>query len=425
MQLRVSLVEWMLAPAVACGLGLAGPVRADEAPAAPMLDAEVRVRGTWSERLQGIEANQDAFRRAVFERVRLGVGFRHQALSAYVQLQQTGVFGGQAPTADPVPIGVQQAVVRADLPASTGLRFEAGRMVLDYGAGRMVGAYDFHPKGQAFDGVRLSWQAAQVVRADVIAVKLRRDPSEARNERNLVGLYATARPADALQADVYCLYLTDRDGTGRLQTATIGARLEGRVGKWLSAEVESAVQAGSRAIDDTVTPLDHLATALAGSLAVDASAVLPLQLTLHAQMYSGDSEPTDNVDHAWRPLYPSLDQVTGLMQLFRPSNLGQAGAKLGARWQTLSLELDGFGNYFHANAALPGFGGVVTPGDDAWAPLGPELDVRARWRPLERSEVLLAGGLLWPERAVPAAVGDTEAQRQVRGQVLLQWNSRF
>lgn len=385
------------------------------------LDAELRFRGSTSLHLHDLQAGQDDVRRGVFDRLRLGAGFRRENLSAYLQLQNSGALGDAAPGEKPLPIGLQQGLVRLDVPGVKALRLEAGRMALEFGAARMIGRYDFHDTGNAFDGVRLRVDIDDFLDLDLLAVKIRRNSAHPDKERNLAGLYAAGLPVENLRTDLYFLYLGDDNEAGRAHVLTMGLRLDWKATSFLALEAETALQVGDVQPAGQDRVRDHLASALAGTMTLDVRKALPLILKLHGQMYAGDAAPGDNLSAGWRPLYPSLDEVVGLLQIFRQDNLSQAGGRL--RWNlasALDLDVDGFASWSRTGATLPGFADRVLPGDGAWVLLGPEVDVRLRWTWRPWSEVMLAGGVFIPAQALRDHLGAAMAW-----QSLLQWTSRF
>jgi hypothetical protein len=385
------------------------------------LDAEVRFRGSTTSHLGDLQAGQDDVRHGVFDRLRLGAQFHREQLSAYLQLQNNGALGDAAPGEQPLPIGLQQGYVRLDVPGVKGMRLDAGRMALEFGAARMIGRYDFHDTGNAFDGLRLRMGIDDFLDVDLLAVKIRRNSAHPDKERNLAGMYVTGLPVETLRADLYFLYLGDNNEAGQAHILTMGLRLDWRATSFLALEAETALQVGDVQPNTQDRGLDHLASALAGTLTLDGRNWLPLLVKLHGQMYAGDAAPGDNLSAGWRPLYPSLDEIVGLLQIFRQDNLSQAGARL--RWQLgapLALDVDGFASWSRTGAPLPGFADRVLPGDGAWVLLGPEVDVRLRWTWRPWSELMLAGGVFIPATSLREHLGTATAR-----QVLLQWTSRF
>lgn len=388
---------------------------------ATALDAELRFRASSSSHLQDLQAGQDGSRRGLFERIRLGAGFRREVLSAYLQLQSNGALGDAGPGEQPLPIGLQQGLVRLDVSGVKGMRLDAGRMALEFGAARMIGRYDFHGTSNAFDGLRLRVGIEEVLDVDLLAVKIRRNSAHPDKERNLAGLYATGLPVENLRADLYFLYLGDNNDAGQAHLLTMGLRLDWRATSFLCLELEAALQAGDVQPAASERLLDHVASAVAGTLTLDGRRWLPAIFKLHGQSYSGDAAPGDAIDSGWRPLYPSLDEVVGLLQIFRQTNLTQAGGRLRIPLNSqLDLDVDSIVSWSRTGTALPGFGDRVLPGDGSWLLLGPEVDLRLRWTWRRGSEVLLAAGFFVPETALREHLGVSMAR-----QLLLQWTSSF
>ena len=245
-----------------------GVVRADDVAPRTSLDAEIRLRGSLPRGMSALAPGTDLIRSAVFHRERLGGRFEQGPVDVHVQLQASGAFGDADPGASQLPtVGLQQAIVRLHVPGMTWLSAEIGRMVLDYGAGRMIGAYDFQAASNVFDGLRLRMSYQKYLDVDVIAVKLRRNSTQPDQDRNLFGTYITGQPHERLRADLYVLYLVDGTQTGRAYRTTMGTRLDWRPLTWLSGEIEAAVQVGD---EDKPTHVDRqslIGTAFFGELA--------------------------------------------------------------------------------------------------------------------------------------------------------------
>jgi hypothetical protein len=117
----------------------------------------LRVRARQTTRLHGLPAGLDEVREGAFHRVRLGASFQREDLSAYLQLQSAGAMGDAGPDDEPLTVGLQQGWLRWDPQGWRGLRVSAGRMALEFGAGRQIGRYDYHEIGHAFDGLDVGW----------------------------------------------------------------------------------------------------------------------------------------------------------------------------------------------------------------------------------------------------------------------------
>lgn len=390
-------------------------------PAQARLDAELRFRASRSRQLSDLQAGLDEFRHGVFFRTRLGAAFDHDVLGAYLQLQASGALGDSGPGQAPLPVGLQQGYVRARAPVLPGLQAEVGRLALDFGAGRQIGRYDFHDSGNAFDGLHLRYGARTALDLHAVAVQIRRNSAQPQQERQLAGLYLTGLPAEGLTTDLYFLYLRDGSDEATARVLTMGARIDWRPGRLLHLEAEAAGQVGEQRTDGAAAPVDHAAMMAAGMAAVAFEVGLPVELAAYGHIYSGDGDPNDKVLSRWRPLYPSLDEQVGLLQLVQPSNLGQYGGRVTLRAPArVAVSVDGRVSVSRTGEPLPGFDGMALPGDGSWQTVGTELDFRVEWPWRPGSVFLLAAGAFLPAAALEQALG-----QQLAGQALLQWTSRF
>ncbi len=403
----------------------AAPTPAEEAATRTALDAEFRLRASVPRNLAAIEPGADIVRSAVFHRERLGASFARGPVDGRVQLQASGAFGDANPGALQLPtVGLQQAVVRLQSTSHKWVSAEMGRMVLDYGAGRMIGAYDFQAASNVFDGLRVRMSYQKFLDVDLLAVKLRRNSTEPDQDRNLFGAYITGQPHQRLRADLYVLYQVDGTAAGHAYLTTMGVRLDWRPLACLSGEIEAALQVGDQDKQGHTERQSLVGSAFYGELAGHMAAGRGhVSLAPFTQFYSG--APTQGADGqtatAWRPLYPSLDQVVGFLQLFQQTNLWQNGGRL--RWkarQNVGLDVDARVSASRDNAPLPGLGGMTLPGDGGWRVLGSEVDVIARWQVLRSSEIFIGAGVFVPSDGLKTYIGTNASS-----QLLAQWTSRF
>jgi hypothetical protein len=295
-------------------------------------------------------------------------------------------------------------------------------MALEYGAGRQIGRYDFHDSGNAFDGLRLVYRLAESLSIDALAVQIRRSPAQPEKERSLLGGYAVARPVRVLRTEVYYLHLRDSDPDLKASLQTMGGRGFWQILPWLTVDGEAALQVGSLRPKGFAEAADHFASSALLQLRAEKRRGLALATWLQVQRMSGDPNAADDLSHAWRPLYPSLDELTGLLQLFPPSNLlqGLAGVRLGRR-ESLAATAELRANGALAGSQLAAFGQPVVPGKaPGWSYVGSEASLRLEWQAARALHFLLAGGVFVPSRALAEETGLAWAR-----QVLLQWTGRF
>jgi len=267
----------------------------------------------------------------------------------------------------------------------------------------------------------LSYGLEHYLDVHAVAVKIRRNSAQPEQERNLFGLYMTALPAEGLRSELYFLYLRDGSLNDSARVLTMGARVDWLALSWLAAEAEAAVQVGEVDTGGVTEARSHVASMAAGGLTASARLGVPVSLTLGGQMYSGDARPNDRTSSAWRPLYPSLDETVGLLQLFRQTNLLQYGARLKAQFaQKVSADIDGRVSASHPGANLPGLGNPVLSAHGDWAVVGTETDARLRWRWHPSTELLGGIGVF-----MPSPLLRDQVHARAGWQAWLQWTTRF
>ena len=349
-------------------------------------------------------------------RFRLGADFDIEHVGARIELQSSHDFGGSSPTDQPPTIGLQQGYLHLTSRPSIGLRLDAGRMRLDYGSGRHIGGYDFHGTGHAYDGARLRWSVRDRLAIDALAVRLRRDDAQPDRQRSLIGVYATAQPTGSLLGDLYLLVLDDGAQGGRLRLQTMGVRLDWRPWGIARLETEVAGQIGSRDGRDP-TEQSHFGWMGVLRLGVQLGDAIPVAGGLLAEHWSGDRDPDDGIDSAWRPLYGNLDELTGLLQLFAPTNLQTLGvwAMVGdpKRW---SHRLDA---RLMSRLAAPGISSGPMP--RGWRGVGGEVDVRSQWAVARALTLGGSGGLFLPSHDS----GQADAPQNLAFAILVELRGRF
>jgi hypothetical protein len=405
-------------------------------PAAFALDAEIRLRGADGRQLDTLEPGLASRTQGWRQRTRLRATLRRAALQAVVQVQSAGMLGAASPGADPMPLGLQTGYAQAELPWGDATWLRAGRQPIEFGAGRQVGLYDFDAIGQAFDGLRGHFARGSALEVDVFGLKLRRNPlaqagvsapaTSVSEDRALTGAYLVGRPSPLFRADLYFFYLSDRSAQESVRLLTMGARAVYAPAEFFDLEGEAAVQSGSIGLAGAVEPQSQLAWMAAGQLRLHRPGPLPMALRALGQHFSEDSQPEDKIRSAWRPLYPSRDQLVGILQLFVPSNLQQAGLQgsleLLPASQPLQLALSARYSRAHAGAVLPGLpGNAAAPAvlsGSGWQPLGWEAEASAQWQLLKHSKVLLAFAAFVPTAQLQ---GNRQLDTALMG--LLQWTT--
>lgn len=420
--------RWSFLPVVVMGLALATASAAAEGPdpeaATVKLDAELRLRGTAGHGLANFAPGYETRNIGWFQRSRLGAAFDQSGMAAYVQLQSSSALGTAGPGSDPIALGLQQGWLRATVPGLADAHVDAGRLALEFGAGRQIGRYEFDHVGHAFDGVRAHFGLQKRMDIDVFGAKLRRAAGQPDLERNLAGVYLAGQPSDAFRPELYVLYLEDGSATERVRLLTLGTRLELAPVPWLWGDLEAAVQLGSATQVDTHEPQDQLSWMAATELRVQGQLATAMSVALIGQMFSADSDPKDKSRRGWRPLYPSRNTVVGTMQLFETTNLQQFGVvwRTSSTWRGLQLrtELDIRSDRSATDGQLPGLGGGTLGDTPGWQTVGTQGDaaVRLIWRP--GTELAALASVFVPTRAIQA-----ERRLERAKLAMLQWTATF
>lgn len=298
---------------------------------------------TWSrfESRSGYEALGVARERfqegnSVFYRARLGLRTSALQLSPGLRATihftpQVGGKWGLHDSTEEAELGVHEAFFRVHGKQGS---FEAGRLFLSYGEGRLIGGYNWHENGRAFDGARARWSFGRafldgfftLTRPSGLGLghSAHAGQEQSATPRYFWGLYAGLGPllGKRLQLDTYLLGLSqfaasapesssthaERDAT----ELTWGARFK-QTTQHFDYRVEAGVQLGHRARAS--------APALTQSVfAYHADAELGLtfaprfRLAFQAAIASGD-DPNTERNESWNELFPSTHQFLGLMDV--------------------------------------------------------------------------------------------------------------
>lgn len=288
--------------------------------------AEVRDNADFnSERLDGTAQ--------VFNRVRLGVTheFEH-GLKAFVQLQDARIWGEEGSSLHALNgVDLHQAYLQIDGVAGLPLDLRLGRQQLSLGNERLLGKYDWHQVGRAFDALRARWGGGRhSFEVWLAQVRDHTAPLVARNQE-FAGAYFTSQHAPAMAIDAYWMLLYDARNfesvanpatPGRqdepsydLQLHTLGLRVYRVREEGLQFDFESAYQFGSRGFQDIQ----------AFGFALDASYILALNwrptLRLGYALGSGDKRANDDKNETFSNLFPNAHGFLGAMDYASWSNI--------------------------------------------------------------------------------------------------------
>lgn len=228
---------------------------------------------------------------------------------------------------DATGIDLLQAFIEVEAAASerASLHISAGRKLMSLGAGRLIDNRYGPGIPQAFDGLQATVQGA-ARRVTVFHMRpvdtLPGDfDDRASHSKRVSGVYAT-RPHTSTNAtgiDAYYLGLRDRNavfdqGAGRIDVHMLGVRLFGETDRW-HWNVEGGVQRG------TFAGGDMAAWAVGTETGYRFPGVrLQPELTIAADILSGDDDPDDTTLGTFHPFFPRGKYFGGLSPI-GPRNL--------------------------------------------------------------------------------------------------------
>ncbi|MDE3166372.1 MAG: alginate export family protein, partial [Acidobacteriota bacterium] len=212
-------------------------------------------------------------------------------------------YGPNAPNTIRDPADWHEGYIELFPSAQSGFGLNAGRMMVSYGDGRLIGVPEWSSLSRTYDEARVYWRARRV-RIEFLAispVKIRTDEFNRPNwGERIWGTYSTLPGFVADQSvDVYLLRHdqnrpggftggSGRDGTDRLGTTTAGTRWNGALAYGVGYTVEAALQRGK------VGPANLSAGAFVGTLRRRWTlAGKPLDVLAEYKYASGTDNPAD------------------------------------------------------------------------------------------------------------------------------------
>lgn len=376
-------------------------------------DGELRMRAEGrdnadfnSERLDGTVFVLNRFRLAVGKQLR-------DNIKLYAQLQDSRLWGEEGSSLAALnAVDLHQAYLQIGRLFGLPLQLQLGRQQLEFGAGRLVGSYDWHNVGRAFDAAHL--RAGGSRQSMSIWLAHLRDfnaPTVSRNQE-FAGAYFSTKKWLPGSVDAYAMLFFDErnydsltdlsvpidrseSGSNHLALWTLGTRVQTRLGKGADFELEAAYQTGFRG------PLDIRAY----GIAAQAGYTLPVRwkpgLHFGYSYGSGDKDPLDTKIETFSNLFPDVHRHFGGMDYASWSNIAAAFVRAGARpgkslsfsatYHWLALASDG-DNWYRGEGYRIGSPGEIyrraVPG--AGRHLGHEIDLRLDY--VYRKEVKLSLG---------------------------------
>ncbi|MFK7986950.1 MAG: alginate export family protein [Sandaracinaceae bacterium] len=252
------------------------------------------------------------------------------------------------------------------------MRFDIGRLVLNYGGQLVVGALRWHPAGRSFDGARMRLTPGPSLSIDLFWSMLNEGGANGFGDGDgyFYGAYANLGPllGDGIALDAYALARQTNDAVDAMGVTVpwaLRVHLGGRVkwtGELLDVRAEAGLQVGR----------DNSANAIiAGHLDAEVGVRLldgMLRFSGHGFVASGD-DPTTSENEGYNQLFPTAHLFLGLTDVM--------GARGNAYGGALHAQVKPIPQLTFAVDGLV-FGRPQTLGENY---TGTEFDAQAIWRP--------------------------------------------
>jgi hypothetical protein len=354
-----------------------------------------RLEGPMNSAFNG--ARDDAY---WLNRFRVDVRVRpSRLLSFHVQAQDAQVFGRNAkPDAPPFEdsFDLRMAFANIAQPGRSSIALRVGRQELAFGDQRLVGHLNWTNTARTFDAARLT-VTRTTYRVDAFAssvVALRDgDFNRSGQGESFHGVYTslTALVPNAL-VEPFALVRTVRSVTsetgapGNLQSATLGARIAGKLPARFDYNSEVALQRGSLASDDISAWAGHwvLGRTLAPRRALRAFG--------EYNYASGDRNPIDGTRGTFDQLYPTPHDKYGLADQIGWRNVHHVRAAVELKPIARLALGGGYHSWWRASVTDSVYtaGGAVLVRPVPGSPdrhIGQELDVQATYALAPRIQV--------------------------------------
>ncbi len=359
------------------------------------LPSWIRFNGELRERLEAFSGGgfrpdtSDAYD---LHRLRVGITLQpYWWIKAYAETQDARAWA-KNPALPPYQntFDLRQAYVQLGDPERGGLALRAGRQVLDFGNGRLVGVSNWTNVARAFDAIRGTVQRGKYkVDAFASSVVIVRDGVLDHHNQgtNLHGLYGSLQdviPNSTLEP--YTLWrlqsgVATEEGTpGHLNQHTHGVRLIGKLPAHFDYRTEMAVQRGRLGVESIQAWMGHWV--LGGTIP---GVALQPRAFVEFNYASGDRRAQDGVTNTFDPIYPSNHDKTGLADQFALRNIQDL--RIGADFKlhrrlALSPSIHDFWLANRHDALYSARGAIIGRRVDgtAGAHVGEELDVQGTYQ---------------------------------------------
>ena len=281
---------------------------AAEVPPRVQMGAEIRLRP--ESRSDFSEKN--ALNSIVLQRIRLNARLRlNERVTGLVQLQDSRFWGQEVSTAsNESNVDLHQAYLQVDRFLAAPVSLRVGRQELVYGNERLVGAFGWNNVGRSFDGVKLSYAAAQSSWDFLYSrVSDRRNAGRGNGSQDLIGLYGRVGKSGArVGLEPYALYLRDgQENRGERAPArpepvrilTLGFRHFAQFPDGFGYDFENAYQVGQNGPDT------HRAAAIAAVARYRSAGRFSPEVGFEYDFATGDDDPLNGRSGEFNNLFPT------------------------------------------------------------------------------------------------------------------------
>lgn len=222
-------------------------------------DGKVSISGEFRVRFEdreGVTFGKDVDRSTALLRSRFGMVYRPVSwlkIGGMVQDARAPLYGTNAPNSARNMVDLQEAYVEINSNAKRGFGFSGGRMMMNYGDGRLIGTPQWGNAGRTYDEGRAWWRAGKVqvefLALSIVKVDLKGFDKPILGDR-LWGTYNTL--PEFIKGHKVEAYYLRRDqnrpggytGSGTIGVNTFGSRWAGPLAHGWKYVVEGAAQTG-------------------------------------------------------------------------------------------------------------------------------------------------------------------------------------
>ena len=248
----------------------------------------------------------------------------------FFQVQDVRNWGEESSTVDRSADGIdfhQGYLAVRDVPGIGG-DGKLGRQVLAFGDQRLVGGLEWLSQGRAFDGHRQTWKSGDSFTIDGFATHIAEMPATTGlyDDAYFVGAYASNRPEEGGELDVYALHLSVEETAagGTENRTTLGFRWEENVGG-VEVGAELATQTGE--VNGADIPIgETYAAHLHGRLNLEGDSKAWIGLEFNT---ASGNDPNSSDNERFNTLFPTAHAHLGMMDLALWENVLHGAAQFG------------------------------------------------------------------------------------------------